>query len=95
MDNHSLEVLEFSAIREILGSFAFSEPGRKLCYQISPQLARNWIEKALSETQQVKEAISLHGRMPLSGLKDINPIVNKANLPGSCLDVDELFEILN
>ncbi|MGA1789867.1 MAG: endonuclease MutS2 [bacterium] len=93
MDNHSLDVLEFDAVRERLSSFACSEPGKKLCLNISPKQAKPEIEQELLEVQQTKEAVSIHGRLPLSGLMDINPYLAKSDQNGICLDLPELLEI--
>ena len=93
MDNHSLNVLGFDAIKERLASFACSELGEKICYKITPKLDKIKIEQHLVQGQQAKEAISIFGRLPLSDLKDIDPILIKAEGKGSCLDIQEFLEI--
>lgn len=93
MDSHSLDVLEFNELRRQLGRFACTEPGRALCLRISPETARDKIEQELLNVQEAKEAISIQGRMPLSGMKDIKPILFRSGQPGICLDIKELLEI--
>jgi DNA mismatch repair protein MutS2 len=95
MDNHSLNVLGFDAIKERLSFFACSEPGKKLCYKIAPKKDKIRIEQSLAEVQQAKETIFIFGRLPLAGLKDINPILIKLDGNGMCLDIQELLAIGN
>ncbi len=93
MDTHSLNVLELSAIQQRLGAFACSEPGKGFCLKISPNLDREQIESSLSEIQQAKEALSIYGRIPISGLMDIKPILIKASQPGFCLEIHDFLVI--
>ncbi|MGA1839154.1 MAG: endonuclease MutS2 [bacterium] len=95
MDNHSLDVLGFDIIKERLSLFACSELGKRLCREISPKLEKTKIEDDLKQVQQAKEAISIFGRIPLAGLKDINPILIKLDGNGPCLDIQELLTIRN
>jgi len=93
MDHHSLDVLEFETIKKRLASFSCSELGRSLCHQIFPRSEAFRIKQDLAQVEEAKEAISIYGRLPLSGLKDIHPLLMSVHQDGSCLDIPDLLEI--
>jgi len=93
MDNHSLEVLEFQAVKARLASFACSDPGKARCLDIAPILDKGAIEHDLRQVHETRDAVSIFGRLPLADLRDIGPHLSKAGLIGIVLDVPELLEI--
>ncbi|MGA1843183.1 MAG: endonuclease MutS2 [bacterium] len=93
MDHHSLEVLEFKAVKARLASFACSDPGRARCLNIIPIVDKGVIEHDLRQVQEAREAVSIFGRLPLGDLRDIAPHLSKAALTGTALEVPELLEI--
>jgi len=95
MDQHTLSVLEFHKVLEIISDMALSDPGRKECRLLTPV---DQVEKAQMLQQESAEMISLRavsGDLPLGGLRDILPALNVSRTQGSRLSGQELLGILN
>ncbi|MBN1436775.1 MAG: hypothetical protein JW936_06850 [Sedimentisphaerales bacterium] len=89
---HTLRVLEFSAIRQILSRYAASELGQNAALQLHPSLDPHWITQRIAETTQMRNLLQQQTRLPISGLRDITTILGKCDA-GTTLEPAQLLEI--
>ena len=93
MDDRSLKLLEFFHLLDILKEYSLSPLGRKRCEALRPDRDLLSIQSRLTEVMELKNILGLEGEIPLRGLKDIEGILNKLEIEGSILDVQELLDI--
>ena len=93
MDERSLRVLEFFKLLEILKEFSISPLGRKRCEALRPSKDLTLIRSRLAEVLELKEILKTLGDLPISGLKDIKEILDRLEVEGSVLNVQELVEV--
>ncbi len=92
MDDHSLKLLEFYHLLDILKQYSISPLGRKRCEALRPSKDLPLIQSRLAEVMELKKILETEGEIPLRGLKDIEGILNKLEIEGSILDVQELLD---
>ncbi|MBD3184524.1 endonuclease MutS2 [Candidatus Poribacteria bacterium] len=92
MDQHTLDILEFHRIREILEIYATSSLGKSLALSVMPETN---IEKITVWQKQVTELKKLlrDGRMPLGGIRDVRSYLNELDDPVAVLGCEALLEI--
>ncbi len=95
MDDRSLKVLEFYSLLDILKSFSVSPLGQKQCMALRPTRDRTLIESRLTEVMELKEILERGEDLPLQGLKDIEPDLQRLEVEGAVLGVEEILDILN
>ncbi len=88
-----MKVLEFEAVREMLISQARSSPGKKLSSRLLPSTDFPEVRRSLEETDQMRQLIGSAGDLPLEGLKDIQPYLDRSLLEGATLSASELREV--
>ncbi len=93
MDEHTLKVLEFDKIRQMLSKHCLSEMGRELATSIFPTKDRGIAEKEIRQTTELKEILLYEETFPLSSMKDIRNSLKKTEAEGSYLDPKELLNI--
>ena len=93
IDPHSLRVLEFDAVLEMLASQAASPLGRHLSRQLLPLTDPTEIRQSLEETEKMRQMIHSGGDPPLAGLMDIRPHLDRSLLDGAVLLPSELKEV--
>ena len=93
MDEHTLKVLEFDKIKEMLSSRCLSDWGKELCHSLSPGRDKETIEKELRETTELKEILLYEERFPLSSARDVRGSLKRAEIEGTRLEPKELLEI--
>lgn len=92
MDAHTLELLEFAKVREIVAGYAFSTLGKDLARLAEPSTSR---EAVLAELALVGEMVDVLGQgqtRPLSGLTDVRLLARRAAI-GAMLTPDQLLEV--
>ena len=77
MNQHTLDVLEYDKIIELLVSYATSGLGKNLAQQIRPLTDVRRIERLIAETTELKTLLSPDVRLPLGGLHDLFPLLEK------------------
>ena len=92
MDDRSLKLLEFYHLLDILKEYSISPLGRKRCEALRPSKDLPLIQFRLAEVMELKKILETEGEIPLRGLKDIEGILNKLEIEGSILDVQELLD---
>ena len=94
IDSHTLKVLEFDKVIDLLIKFTTSELGKHACQNITPQTELSLIRKALREVTEMKSLIGVYGLFPFGDLKDITPVIKKAEPKDSFLTPSELWNVL-
>ncbi|MFH1336261.1 MAG: endonuclease MutS2, partial [Candidatus Zixiibacteriota bacterium] len=98
MNEHTLKVLEFNKIKDMLSGLCLSQMGKELALSIFPAKDKEIVEKELSETTQMKEILLYEEPFPLTSMRDIRVSLKKAEPEGVYLEPVELLninEILN
>ena len=90
---HTLDVLEYQMILEILSKYASSELGRHAALQLRPSTQRQWIQPRLAETSQLKALLDQGERIPLAGLCDLNTLFANFGKKQTLFEPDELLQI--
>jgi DNA mismatch repair protein MutS2 len=89
MDTHTLGLLEFDRIRELLAGYAACSLGKEAARAVEPSRDRAEIEHLQSLTSEMTEALIAGLSPPFGGLHDIRPLVRRARV-GSVLEAEEL-----
>ena len=88
----SLNILELPTVLDMLATEAVTEGGKEACLKLRPSADRLEVKNRLGETSAAKEMMVVRGSPSLSGIKDIRPSLNRADLGGS-LNTIELLNI--
>ncbi len=86
----ALQTLEWGKIVTRLCAHAASEPGRQRCAVLAPGTDLDAIRISLEENRDGRRLLAADGPLPLEGLKEINPPVEKA-VKGASLSPTELL----
>ncbi len=92
MDAHTLELLEFDKVRELLAGYAASSLGKDLARQVEPSTD---LESIRGEQALVTEMVAVLGQgqaPPFGGLHDVRLLVRRAAI-GSMLTAQQLLEV--
>jgi DNA mismatch repair protein MutS2 len=92
MDPHSLELLEFPKVRELVAAYSLSSLGKDLALQLQPHADIGRIERAIGLVTEMTEALSARQSPPLSGLADVRMLIRRAVI-GSSLTPSELLQV--
>ena len=92
VDPHTLELLEFGKVRDLLAGYATSSLGKDLALELEPGCDREAIERRQRLVVEMAEALSSSLPPPLTGLRDVRLLVRRAAI-GSILSASELLEV--
>jgi DNA mismatch repair protein MutS2 len=92
MDAHTLELLEFDKVRELLAGYAACSLGKELARAVAPSADVLAIRHDLDLVSEMVGAIGLGQSPPLGGLHDIRLTVRRAAI-GAMLTAQQLLEI--
>ena len=93
MNQHALDVLEYDKIRELLVSYAASGLGIRLAQEIQPLTNLHRIERLIAETTELKRLLSPDRYLPLGGLHDLSPILEKLDKGADILIIEEIMHV--
>ncbi|MHC4622917.1 MAG: endonuclease MutS2 [Planctomycetota bacterium] len=93
IDEHTLKVLEFDGVREVLASFASSGLGKEAALALYPSVDPQWIGARIAETSELKGLLERGVRIPLAGLRDIRALLKQFGRKRSVFEPGELLEI--
>ena len=93
MNQHTLDVLEYDKIRELLVGYTASGLGAKLAQQIQPQTDLHRIERLIAETTELKRLLSPDRYLPLGGLHDLSPILERLDQGADILVIEEIMYV--
>lgn len=90
MDRHTLDLLEFDKVRELLASYAACALGKELARQIEPSTNAEALRADLALVSEMVAAIGMGQAPPFGGLHDVRLILRRAAI-GAQLTVDQLL----
>jgi DNA mismatch repair protein MutS2 len=93
IDAHSIAVLEFPKVREIIAGFTLSPYGKRRIEAIHPVFDRAIIETHLRQSAQMRDIIRFEEAMPLDKTEDISELIDKSRVEGIHLDAEQLLKI--
>ena len=93
MNQHTLDVLEYDKIRELLVSYTASGLGARLAQRIQPLTDLHRIEWLIAETTELKRLLSPDRYLPLGGLHDLSPILEKSDKGADILTIEEIMHV--
>jgi DNA mismatch repair protein MutS2 len=92
MDAHTLELLEFDKIRELLAGHAACSLGKELARQLEPGTDAERIRAELALVDEMADALGQGLAPPFGGLHDVRLIVRRAAI-GAQLTIEQLLEV--
>src|SRR5262245_32332381 len=92
MDQHTLELLEFPKIRELLAGYAACSLGKELARQLEPSQDIDDIRAEIALVTEMTEALAASQLPPFGGLTDVRLLVRRAAI-GSMLTAPELLQV--
>lgn len=92
MDAHTLELLEFHKIRDLLAAYAACSLGKELARQLEPSINAERIRAELALVGEMVDALGQGLAPPFGGLHDVRLIVRRAAI-GSQLSIEQLLEV--
>ena len=92
MDQHTQDILEFYRIKEILTTYATSSLGKSLAASIQPETDIRRIEVWQRQITELKRLLG-DGRLPLGGIRDIQPFLEDIKDPTGVLSCEALLDI--
>ena len=93
MNQHALDVLEYDKIRELLVGYTASGLGARLAQRIQPLTDLHRIERLIAETTELKRLLSPDRYLPLGGLHDLSPILEKSDKGTDILIIEEIMHV--
>ena len=93
MNQHALDVLEYDKIRELLVGYTASGLGARLAQRIQPLTDLHRIERLIAETTELKRLLSPDRYLPLGGLHDLSPILEKSDKGADILIIEEIMHV--
>ncbi len=92
MDAHTLELLEFDKVRELLAGHAACSLGKELARQLEPGTDADRIRDELALVGEMVDALGQGLAPPFGGLHDVRLIVRRAAI-GAQLTIEQLLEV--
>jgi DNA mismatch repair protein MutS2 len=92
MDAHTLELLEFDKVRELLAAYGASSLGKELARRVEPGTDAEKIRAELALVSEMVDALGVGQAPPFGGLHDVRLIVRRAAI-GAQLTVEQLLEV--
>jgi DNA mismatch repair protein MutS2 len=92
MDSHTLELLEFPKILELLATYALTSLGKEKARQTCCSTDRASLEEELDLVSEMRESLAEGLAPPLAGLRDVRLLIRRAAI-GSMLTAGELLEV--
>jgi DNA mismatch repair protein MutS2 len=92
MDAHTLGLLEFDKVRELLASYAVSSLGKERARQVEPSIDPTVVGAALALVTEMADVLGEGLVPPLTGLHDVRLLVRRAAI-GSALTIEQLLEV--
>ncbi|HEV3437301.1 MAG TPA: DNA strand exchange inhibitor protein, partial [Gemmata sp.] len=89
MDAHTLDLLGFDKVRDLLAGYAISSLGRDLASQIEPSTDYDAIKQEMTLTTEMVAALGLGQAPPFSGLHDVRLLARRAAI-GTMLTAEQL-----
>ena len=92
MDAHTLGLLQFDKVRELLAGYAASSLGRELARGLTPSTDPAWITGELALVSEMVTALGSGLPPPFGGLHDVRMSVRRAAI-GTMLTAEQLLQV--
>src|SRR5258708_29551487 len=92
MDAHTLELLEFGKVRELLAGYAACSLGKELAHQLEPRTDIEKIRADLDLVTEMVDGLAQGQTPPFGGLHDVRLLARRAAI-GSMLTAEQLLEV--
>jgi DNA mismatch repair protein MutS2 len=92
MDPHTLELLEFGKVRELLAGHAACSLGKELARGLEPLTDADKVRAELALVSEMADALGAGQAPPFGGLHDVRLIVRRAAI-GAQLTIEQLLEV--
>ena len=92
MDAHTLQLLEFDKVRELVAGYAASSLGRELARTVEPSTSIEKIRADIALVSEMCAALDLAHTPPFGGLHDVRLVVRRAAI-GTMLSAEQLLEV--
>ncbi len=92
MDAHTLELLEFNKVRELVAGFAACSLGKELARQAEPSTNLEHVRTELALVTEMVDALGQGQAPPFGGLHDVRILVRRAAI-GAQLTTEQLLEV--
>jgi DNA mismatch repair protein MutS2 len=92
MDQHTLELLEFNKVRELLAGYAACSLGKELARQLEPGTNADAVRNDIDLVTEMVDALGQGHAPPFGGLHDVRLIVRRAAI-GAQLMIEQLLEV--
>jgi DNA mismatch repair protein MutS2 len=92
MDSHTIELLEFGKVRELVAGYAACSLGKELARQLEPLRDPDRIRTELTLVSEMVDALGQGLQPPFAGLHDVRLVVRRAAI-GAQLTVEQLLEV--
>src|SRR5262249_55707877 len=92
MDAHTLELLEFDKVRDLLAGYAACSLGKELARRVEPSTDAEKIRQELALVSEMTEALGQGQAPPFGGLHDVRLVVRRAAI-GAMLTAEQLLEV--
>ena len=83
MDAHTLELLEFAKVRELVAAHAFSSLGKDLARQAAPSTDADAIRAELALVTEMVQILGEGQSPPFAGLSDVRLLARRAAIGAS------------
>ena len=90
---HALDVLEYDQIIKLLESHATSGLGKRAVRRIEPLTVREEMARLIAETTELKELLAPARELPIGGLHDLFPLLDKLDAGVEVLVIEEILLI--
>ena len=88
----SLNTLELNTVLEMLAAEAVTDGAKEMVISLKPSDEKGEVKRRLSDTSAAKTMMVVKGSPSFSGIKDVRPSLNRADL-GGALNTRELLDI--
>ena len=93
MNEETLRVLEYDKVRQLLAGFTATPPGRERALALQP-LPPEEVAEGLAEVAEMAAAMTVGGRPPVGGCRDLRQALRELHAEGSWLLPEALLEVL-
>ncbi|MBN1826746.1 MAG: endonuclease MutS2 [Candidatus Eisenbacteria bacterium] len=91
---HTLEVLEFVRIVDLVGGRCVSEPGRRLASRLAPLASLDQVREAHAKLDEMIGLLEREGHVPIEETGVVEPLLQRSAVEGSALEPKELLLLL-
>ena len=92
--NRTQTALEFDKIKNILAEVCPTDGSKELAISLEPFIYEDEVRRSLKRTSEAKEMMTTKGMPPFGQIKDIRPILNRAD-KNAVLTLRELLDAAN